>query len=125
VLALLGIGLVPNFWFVLGLIVVSSMATAASRPIRQSYLNGMIPSPQRATILSFDSLFSSAGGIVAQPALSRSADVYGYPVSYLFSAAGSALALPFLWRARRIDDPADTASGSLGDPAPVAEADQE
>ena len=62
----------------------------------------MIPSDQRATILSFDSLFSSAGGIVAQPVLSRSADVWGYPVSYLFSAAGSALALPFLWRARQL-----------------------
>ena len=59
---------------------------------------------------------SSAGGVVAQPALSRSADVWGYPVSYLFSAAGSALALPFLWRARRLADAADTATGSVGAP---------
>ena len=81
----------------------------------------MIPSDQRATILSFDSLFSSAGGIVAQPALSRSADVWGYPVSYLFSAAGSALALPFLWRARQLADSADTATGPVGDSAPVTE----
>ena len=106
-LALLGIGLVPNFWIVVSLVVVSSMATSASRPIRQTYLNGMIPSSQRATILSFDSLFSNAGGIVAQPALSRAVDVWGYPVSFVFSAAASALALPFLWRARRIADPAD------------------
>jgi hypothetical protein len=83
------------------------MATAASRPIRQTYLNGMIPSSQRATILSFDSLFANAGGVVAQPALSRTADIWGYPSSYLISAATSALALPFLWRARRIGDPAD------------------
>ena len=117
----MGIGLVPNFWMVLALIVVSSVATAASEPIRQTYLNGMIPSSQRATILSFDSLFSSAGGIVAQPALSRSADVWGYPVSYLFSAAGSALAIPFLWRARQIADPADTATGPVGESAAVGE----
>ena len=81
-------------------------------PIRRAYLNGMIPSQQRATILSFDSLFSSAGGIVAQPALGRSADVYGYKTSYLISAAASALALPFIYRARRAADPADRESPS-------------
>ena len=66
------------------------LADSAGRPIRQAYLNGMIPSQQRATILSFDSLMTSAGGIVAQPALGKSADVWGYQASYLLSAAGSA-----------------------------------
>jgi hypothetical protein len=31
-------------------------------PIRQAYLNGMIPSRQRATILFFDSMTDSTGG---------------------------------------------------------------
>ena len=77
----------------------------AGAPIRQAYLNGMIPSRQRATILSFDSLMNSAGGIVLQPALGRSADVWGYQVSYLLSAVGSALALPFIVRARQLNTP--------------------
>jgi hypothetical protein len=68
----------------------------------------MIPSPQRATILSFDSLMTSAGGIVAQPLLGKSADVWSYQASYLLSAAGSALALPFVLRARQLAVPADT-----------------
>jgi MFS family permease len=104
------IGLIGSFWAVVALIVVWALASSASRPIRQSYLNGMIPSQQRATILSFDSLMTSAGGIVAQPALGRSADVWGYAVSYLFSAAGSALALPFILRSRQLASPADTES---------------
>lgn len=104
------IGLIGSFWAVVGLIVGWALASSASRPIRQSYLNGMIPSQQRATILSFDSLMTSAGGIVAQPALGRSADVWGYAVSYLFSAAGSALALPFILRSRQLASPADTES---------------
>ena len=77
--------------------------------LRHAYLNGMIPSEQRATILSFDSLIGNAGGIVAQPALGRAADVWNYAVSYLFSAAVSALALPFLLRARPIRPTGDTA----------------
>ena len=104
---LAAVGLATSFWVVLVLIVLSSLADAAAEPVRRAYLNGMIPSQQRATILSFDSLISSAGGIVAQPALGRVADVYSYRISYLWSAIGSALALPFLLRARAAKAPAD------------------
>jgi len=40
-------------------------------PVRQAFVNGLIPSEQRATVLSFDSLMGSAGGVVFQPALGR------------------------------------------------------
>jgi MFS family permease len=101
------IGLINNFWAVVVLITLWELMSYAGFPIREAYLNGMIPSQQRATILSFDSLMNSAGGIVAQPALGKSADVWGYQVSFLLSAAGSALALPFIARARRLNMPAD------------------
>jgi MFS family permease len=101
------IGLVANFWAVVVLIMLWALMTFAGAPIRQAYLNGMIPSQQRATILSFDSLMNSAGGIVAQPALGKSADLWGYQVSYLLAAAGSALALPFLALARHLNTSAD------------------
>jgi hypothetical protein len=39
---------------------------AADMPIRQAYLNDMILSQQRATVLSFDSM--ARGGVVIQPA---------------------------------------------------------
>ena len=52
-------------------------------PIRQAYLNGLIPSRQRATILSFDSMMGSSGGVWTQPVLGRAADVWGYAPSYL------------------------------------------
>lgn len=101
------IGLVANFWAVVVLIMLWGLVGYAGAPIRQAYLNGMIPSQQRATILSFDSLLNSAGGIVAQPALGKSADLWGYQVSYLLAAAGSALALPFIAVARHLNTPAD------------------
>ena len=113
VLMLVVMGLVGNFWLVVVAITISGLAESASQPIRQAYLNGMIPSQQRATILSFDSLIDNAGGIVAQPALGKSADVWGYPASYLLSAAGTALALPFLARARKLNTPADRETAHL------------
>jgi MFS family permease len=101
------IGLIGNFWVVVVLITLWGLVGFAGGPIQQAYLNGMIPSQERATILSFNSLINSTGGIVAQPLLGRSADVWGYQVSYLLSAAGSALALPFIARARQLNTPAD------------------
>jgi MFS family permease len=101
------IGTVERFWAVIGLIVVWGLLFAATMPIRQTYLNGLIPSKQRATILSFDSLMSSSGGVWAQPVLGRAADVWGYAPSYLLGAAISALALPALAMSRRQHAPAD------------------
>jgi MFS family permease len=77
-------------------------------PIRQAYLNGLIPSRQRAPILSFDSLMGSSGGVWAQPALGRAADAWGYAPTYLVCAGISALALPCLALSRRENAPADT-----------------
>jgi MFS family permease len=102
------IGIVDSFWAVIGLIVVWGLLFAATMPIRQTYLNGMIPSRQRATILSFDSMMSSTGGVWAQPVLGRAADAWGYAPSYLMGAGISVLALPCLALSRRQNDPADT-----------------
>jgi MFS family permease len=102
------IGLIENFWAVLGLIVVWGLLFAARMPIRQTYLNGLIPSRQRATILSFDSMMGSTGGVWTQPLLGRAADVWGYAPSYLLGAGISALAIPFLALSRRQNAPADT-----------------
>ncbi len=119
-LSLALIGVVENFYAVIGLIVVWGLLFAAVTPIRQAYLNGMIPSRQRATILSFDSMINSAGGVWAQPVLGRVADASGYASSYLFSAGISALALPFLALSRRARNPADTGVGGLPIGAPPA-----
>src|SRR5437868_10426067 len=100
-------GILQNFWVVIGLVVIWSLIFAASMPIRQTYMNGMIPSRQRATILSFDSLMGSAGGVWAQPLLGRVADVWGYGPSYVVAAAISAVAIPALALSRRQNAPAD------------------
>ena len=118
--ALVLVGLIENFWVAIALIVVWGLMFAATLPIRQAYINGMIPSKQRATILSFDSLMSSAGGVWSQPVLGRTADVYGYAPSYLVGAGITVFALPCLWLSRRQDHPADTIEVATdAEPAPA------
>jgi MFS family permease len=127
ILALLG--LTNAFWVALGLVSLWGLIFAADLPIRQAYLNDMIPSKQRATVLSFDSLMGSSGGVVIQPILGRVADVYSYGTSFVIGAAFQIVAAPFLFASRRQGAAADTATtiipaptaGTPGAPAPTAE----
>ncbi len=95
------IGLIQNFYAVVVMLVVWAMAYAASIPVRQAYLNSLIPSEQRATVLSFDSMVNSCGGVAFQPLLGRVADTLGYAVSYVVSAGIACISLPLLLAARR------------------------
>jgi len=99
-IALVLIGLAGNFWIVLGLLAVWAIIFAAITPIRQTYFNGIVPSAQRATILSADNMLTSLGGVISQPGLGKVAEVWGYPMSYLGSAAFQIIALPFLLLAK-------------------------
>ena len=95
------LGLTTAFWVAVGLLVLWGLAAAATLPIRQAYMNGLIPSEQRATVLSFDNLLGSSGGVVIQPALGKVADVWSYSASYLVAAGIQVLAVPFVVLARR------------------------
>lgn len=111
-LMLVALGFTRVFWVALVLLVLWALVSAAGTPVRQAYLNDMIASKQRATVLSFDSLMGSSGGIVVQPALGRAADAYGYPLSLAISGVIEVCAVPFLLASRRRRSPADTATAS-------------
>jgi MFS family permease len=112
------VGLVPDFWLAIAGLVLWGLMFAAVTPVRQAYLNGLIGSEQRATVLSFDSLLDSSGGVAIQPVLGKAADVWGYPTSYALGAAIQALALPFLWLARREHAASDEISDEHTDAEP-------
>ena len=111
VVALVLIALVGNFWLVLALLAIWAIVWAAIAPVRQAYVNGIVPSQQRATVLSSDNMLGSAGGVVSQPALGKIAEVWGYPASYLGSALFQLLAVPFLILAKRENAKSDPIRG--------------
>lgn len=116
-LILVALGITRVFWVALLLLVLWALVSAAGTPVRQAYLNDMIASKQRATVLSFDSLMGSSGGIVVQPLMGRAADVYGYPLSLAISGVIELFAVPFLLASRGRRSPADTATADAGTPA--------
>jgi len=111
------IAIVPVFWAAIVLLTAWGLVFATVTPMRQAFVNGLIPSEQRATVLSFESLMGSSGGVVIQPILGKTADVWGYPGSYACGAVLQALAVPFMWLARREhaeSDPIPTESPLTG-----------
>jgi MFS family permease len=111
------IGITTSFLLALVLLTAWCLALAIAAPLRQAFINGLIPSGQRATVLSFDALVGSAGGVVAQPALGRAADAYGYATSYVIAAGIQAFALPFILLARRQNAASDPMTVEIADDA--------
>jgi MFS family permease len=104
---LLLIGLVTNFWLAMILLAVWAIMFSTAVPVRQALLNRLIPSAQRATVLSSDNLLASVGGAAIQPTLGRAADAWSYGTAYLVSAGIQLVALPFVLRARQARAAAD------------------
>ena len=102
----------------IGLLAIVALGWALSIPVQQALINAVIPSQQRATVLSFTSLMSSAGGVVSQPALGRVADVYSLGVAYIISGLLYLIQFPFVLAARRMRLPADdTATAEVVSPS--------
>lgn len=110
---LVGVGLadlfpVPiGFWAAVVILALVAMLGAVAVPMRQAYLNAVIPSQQRATVLSFSSLMGSTGGVVVQPALGRVADVWSLGVGYVVGGVIYLIQLPFVLGVRRLGLDAD------------------
>jgi MFS family permease len=121
--AILGtLGLTHAFWLALLLLVAWALVFAAEMPIRQAYLNDMIPSRQRATVLSFESSMGSSGGVVIQPTLGKVADTYSYGASLVVGGAIQLISAPLLYLSRREQATADIATSAAAPAAPPGEA---
>lgn len=68
------------------------------QPVRSNFINAYIPSAQRATVLSLDSLFSDAGGAAGQSALGWVSTQFSISAAWLIGSVFVAAAGP-LYRA--------------------------
>ena len=87
-------------------------------PVRQAYVHEVAPSEHRATVISFDAMIGSVGGVGGQVALGRVAGgasdpVRGFANGYLIGGLVTLLAWPLILTTRRHGGPADVV-GSRG-----------
>jgi hypothetical protein len=72
------VGVASSFWIALPALCLMMAAIGVTSPTRQAFLHETVPSAQRATVVSFDSLIAGVGGTAAQPALGAVAADQGY-----------------------------------------------
>jgi len=100
-------GLLTNFFAVVSLYLLYGVAVGLALPVKQAYLNAHIPSAQRATIISLDSMFASSGGVVGQTAWGWVARTRSIGTAWAWSGVTLLLAIPLYWRARSRDQEQD------------------
>lgn len=107
-----GLALFPSIPTV-ALMLAVALVPALCAPLLTARINDLIPSAQRATILSLSALLFELGLAVAMPLLLAAADQFGAPAAIGVATAALALTvLPFLFIWRTSERPASGAAGA-------------
>jgi hypothetical protein len=115
------VGLVDSFWPAVLLFLVAMGAIGVVTPVQQDYLHAVIPSSERATVVSSDSLVGSAGGIGGSLGLGYVARVQSLAAGYISGGLMTLLAVPPLLALRGRRETADLIIGQrAGKAAPCA-----
>ncbi len=106
------VGLTDSFWVAVPAFLFVTGSLGVITPVRQAYVHQVIPSEHRATVISFDAMVSSVGGVGGQLGLGRLADVRSFSAGYVVGGALTAAALPALYAVRAHGGAADLISGT-------------
>lgn len=115
----IGVGVVDSFWLAVPLFLLGTLAFGIFTPVKQGYLHRLIPSAQRATVISFDAMLGSGGGVVGQTGLGYLSRQQNIAAGFVVGGATTVLAIPFLLILRSLNNPANhiKAAGDLPLPA--------
>ncbi|MEM7346174.1 MAG: MFS transporter [Chloroflexota bacterium] len=112
--AIIGVGVATSFWVAVPLYLLAMGSLGVWGPIRQAYMHQSIPSEQRASVISFDSLVSSGGSMFGQLGLGRLAQAQSIGIGYITGGLITVLVLPVLLLLRRLGEDTDIIVGEGG-----------
>jgi len=110
--ALIGVGAVSAFVPAVILLFIGGVGIGAQMPVRQAFIHQVVPTEQRATVVSFDSMISGGTSVAGQSGLGVYSERAGFSAGYIVAGAVTTIALPILWLVRRDADEADFFEGS-------------
>lgn len=113
-IAMIGVGLAQTFPLAVGLFLVANVALGVVSPVKQAYLHQMIPSNQRATVISFDSLVGSGGGVIGQTGLGYISRNFSISNGYILGGLTTILIVPWMLKLRQRGDETDLIVGNAG-----------
>jgi MFS family permease len=111
VVAAVVMGVTHSFWVAVPALLVIMGGTGVTGPVRQAYIHQLVPTERRATVISFDSMVSGAGGFGGQIGLGALGEARSVGGAFVVGGLATSLALPVLAAARRLGSPADRIPG--------------
>jgi MFS family permease len=105
------IGLATSFWVALAGVLLASVTLGVTGPVHSGYLHRVVPTEQRATVVSFDSMLSNAGSIGGQVGLGALGEARSIGSAFVVGGLATAGALPLLRRLRGLGGDADLIVG--------------
>jgi hypothetical protein len=106
------LGVVSSFWAALPALLLITAASGVTSPVRQAYLHQVVPSEQRATVVSFDSMISNTGGVGGQLGLGALGESRSVGAAFVAGGIATGLALPLLARLRGLGGAPDRIVGA-------------
>jgi MFS family permease len=100
--AIIMVGLAGSFWVAVVSFLVSMVAYGVLQPVKQALLHKLVPSEHRATVVSFDSMFGNAGGIVGQTGLGALGQRTSIADGYVVGGVLTLIAVPIFARLRKV-----------------------
>lgn len=112
-------GVTDSFWVAVPSFLLVTGSLGVITPVRQAYVHHVAPSEHRATVISFDAMVGSVGGVGGQLGLGRLADsaadpVTGFARGYVVGGLTTMVVWPLVWAARRRGGEADRIVGAAG-----------
>jgi MFS family permease len=105
------VGLTSSFWVALAGVLLLSVSLGMTGPVHSAYLHQVVPSEQRATVVSFDSMLSNAGSIGGQVGLGALGEARSVGSAFVVGGVVTVAALPLLGRLRRLGGAPDEIVG--------------
>ncbi|MEP7223468.1 MAG: MFS transporter [Actinomycetota bacterium] len=109
--AAVALGLASSFWVALPAFLLVTASVGVTSPVRQAYLHQVVPTEQRATVVSFDSMVSNLGGVGGQVGLGALGEARSVGAAFVAGGVATAAALPLLAKLRRLGGAADLVVG--------------
>jgi MFS family permease len=106
------VGLTSSFWVALPALLLLTAGMGVTSPVRQAYLHQLVPTEQRATVISFDSMVSGTGGVAGQVGLGALGQARSVATAFVVGGLATLTALPFFAAVRRIGGPQDRIIGA-------------
>jgi MFS family permease len=108
------LGLAGSFWVAVAALLVVTASMGVTSPVHSAYLHQVVPTEQRATVVSFDSMVSNVGGIGGQVGLGALGEARSVGSAFVVGGLATAAALPLLGRLRRLGGAPDVIVGDRG-----------